>query len=142
MLFKRPELALPQRCCQRGDTSLSFTSPGSRQTPSWFARGRRDLCKRGRSQSFGRGWLLFFNSCPGTGFIQCHVGLVGNVEIHGVADSEYSKGWGREFCCRGRCVGCGGVCVVGSATEASSVGFPFLGVPCSQLHGWQPRVLL
>ena len=32
------KLALPQRCCLLGDTSLSLMYPGSRQIPSWFAR--------------------------------------------------------------------------------------------------------
>ena len=41
---------------------------------------------------------------------------------------------GHKFCCRGCGVGGGGICVVGSAAEASSVGFPFWGASCSQLH--------
>ena len=47
-------------------------------------RGRRELCEPGRSQSFGRGWFSFFNSCPGPGVVQLHVGFVGNVGVHGV----------------------------------------------------------
>ena len=37
--------------------------------------------------------VFVFNSCPGQGVIQLHVRLVGNVGVHGVADSEYSNWW-------------------------------------------------
>ena len=68
--------------------------------------------------------VFVFNSCPGPGVIQLHVGLVGNVGVHGVADSGYSKWWSHELCGRGCGVGGGGTGVVGSAAEASSIGFP------------------
>ena len=78
--------------------------------------------------------VFVFNSCPGPGVVQLHVGLVGHVGVHGVADSGYSNWCGCELCGLGCGDGCGGTGVVGSAAEASSIGFPVWVVFCSELH--------
>ena len=57
--------------------------------------------------------VFVFNSCPGLGVIQLHVGLVGNVGVHGVADSGNSKWWCHELHGRGCGAGCSGTDVVG-----------------------------
>ena len=101
-----------RRCCQRGDTSPTLMSPGSRQILCWFKRGRRQLCKPGSSQSFGRGWVSF--SAP----VLARALFCGRF--------GYSNWWGHELCC-----GCGSVGMLGSAAEASSVGFPVSGTSCS-----------
>ena len=116
-------------------------SPGSRQILCWFAGVVVSSCKLGRSQSFGRGMVFVFSSCPGPGTIQLHVGLAGNAGVDGVADSGYSNWWGHELCCGCGSVGCGGTGVVGSAAEASPVGFPVLGErPVRSCISWKRYV--
>ena len=78
-------------------------------------RGRREVCKPGRSQSFWSRMVFDFNSGHGQGVIPFHVG---NVGVHGMADQGCSNWWGHELGCRCGVVGCGGACLVGSATEA------------------------
>ena len=51
-------------------------------------RGRRELCKPGSSQSFGRGWPSFTTPVLAQAFVQFHVG---NVGVHGMADPGYSN---------------------------------------------------
>ena len=154
----------PSRCCWRCGCAMSCVSlitadidqafeacSASAVLPPWrhisqshesrfssnsvlVRRGRRELCKPGRSQSFGRGRFSFSTHVLARVFFQLHVGLVSNVGVHGVADSVYSNWWCHELSGCGCGVGCSGTGVVGSATEAQGDGFPFLGTARSKLH--------
>ena len=105
ILTKRLKRALPQRCCQRGHTSLSLMSPDSRQIPSCFAGVVVSYeSQGGHSHSFVDGFRFQLRSWPGALFSFTSVSLV----------MLGSMVW--------------------QTTEASSVGFPFQGASGSQLR--------
>ena len=114
-LIKRLKLALPQRCCQRGDTSPSFFE----FIRSRFAMGSVvSYCKPGRSQSFCRGWFSFSTPVMARAifsFTSVSLVMLRSMvwQIRGIP-----IGGGHELGCRCGCVRCGGACLVGSATEA------------------------
>ena len=92
ILVKRLKLALPQRCCQPwGHISQSFESKFSSNSV-WFA-GRRELCRPGKSQSVGRGWVSFSTPVMARRYSVSHRSRC-DVGSHGMADSGYSNGWG------------------------------------------------
>ena len=80
------------------------------------------------------GMVFFSNSGHGQGVFQFHVGFVGNVGVHGVADPGYSNWWAYELGCRLR------LCLVrrslfGWISNRSIVSWVSISeTTCSQLH--------
>ena len=156
-MFQEPNTP-PSRCCWRCGCAMSCVSlitadidqacSSSALLPAWrrisrtyqskflsksilVRRGRRELCKRGSSQSFGRGWLSF--TTPVLAWALFSFTSV-NVGLHGMANSGHSDWWGHEFCCSGCRSGHRGAWVVWTASRASRVRVSFPGASSPQLH--------